>query len=111
MYADWDSLELFAIVNLNGEIIMKGIRSIEKYIEAKQIFIVEITGRAFEEKGIDSNLASDDWNTAVINNFGDIIIPPDYSSICFEEETQTFIGNRSGGAKVRFDLNGFRVKY
>ena len=111
MYADWDGLELFAIMNLKAEMIFKGIRSIEKYIEAEQIFIVEITGRAIEDQSIDYNLPLDDWNMAVINNYGDFIIPPKYPSIYFDEETQTFLGNGKGGFKDRYSLDGKHISF
>lgn len=110
MYCDWDSLELFAIIDLKGKIIIKGLRSIEKYIETEQIFIVEITGRAIEGESIYFDLPYDEWKMAVIDRFGNFIIPPSYFHISFDEETQTFTGDNYNFLKDRYTVKGEHIK-
>ncbi|HPT72169.1 MAG TPA: hypothetical protein PLE74_07800 [Candidatus Cloacimonadota bacterium] len=109
-YSDWDSNELWAIIDANGQLIKKGIRSIEQYIAKYQLFIVEMSGFALGYEATEYDLAPDDWKMAVINKHGDYIIPPKYPQIDFEEGDDFFyVKNYSSEDIRKVSINGTSI--
>ncbi|MDJ1497663.1 hypothetical protein QNI19_32285 [Cytophagaceae bacterium DM2B3-1] len=103
-YTDWDSNELCAIVNPDGKIIRKGIRSLKGYIEKYQLFIVEMSGLAMGSEAINYLLSEFDWKMGVVNQRGEFIINPAYDSIRFDHDQELFYVN--GGRFPWFDRFG-----
>jgi len=109
MYSDWDSNELFAIVNTDGEIIRDAIRSVEEYIEKPQLFIVEMSGFGLGSEASEHDLSADDWKMAVINRYGEFVIEPIYPKIYFEDEESTFYADNYTGEKIKYSVDGKKV--
>jgi|WetSurMetagenome_2_1015567.scaffolds.fasta_scaffold303119_2 hypothetical protein len=84
-YTDWDSRELLAIFNDEGQIIRKGISNIETFIEKNDSFIITVSGYGLGEEAAFYNIAADDLKMAVINTSGEFIIAPKFDKIQFED--------------------------
>lgn len=101
-YSDWDSNELRAIINKSGEIIYKGIRSIESYIADQDLFILiinsdQVHGDLYYYHG----LKSDERYYLVINIHGEMIIEFTEDRITYDEEEKGFyIGNNEELFKI-----------
>ena len=98
-YYDWDTNELIAILNRNGQIIRKGIKSIEEYLEKYKLFIISIAGLGLGDEAFEYNLAFDDTKMAVINQFGDFHIFPYYDDVSFDEEENLFHARNYGSER------------
>ncbi len=93
-YYDWDSNELTALVDSEGDIIRKGILNVEEYLPEHGLFILEMSGFGMGDEARDYDLESDDTKMAVINRFGKFIIPPEYDRIFFEPDDNQFSADR-----------------
>jgi hypothetical protein len=98
-YYDWDTNELTAIVNRSGQIIRKGIYSIEEYLEKYKLFIIIIAGLGLADEAFEYNLAYDDTKMAVINQFGDFQIFPYYDVVTFDEDENLFHARNYGSER------------
>lgn len=105
-YNDWTSCEFIAIIDTRGNMLMKGISSIEKYIEEYELFIISITGHGLGDDALYYNVSSDDYKMAVINSSGKFIIPPNYDSIGFDEDELNF---EVGYTDIKYNLKGERI--
>ena len=106
MYSDWDSRELVAIVNTNGEILRKGINSIEVVLEKQKRLIVDMSGFGMGDDASDYFLEQDDTRMAVIDWHGDFVIDPLYYSIWFEETENMFYAEDTNGNELMFSIDG-----
>ena len=94
-YSNYHSYELRAIFNLDGEIIIKGINSLEEYIEELNLFKIEINsdnvdGDLYHYHG----LKSDTIYYAIINYHGDLSITFSEDYIYYDDNEKAFqIGN------------------
>jgi hypothetical protein len=95
-YIDWDSNELIAIVTKDGQIIRKGIRSIEEYIDKYGVFIIIISGFGLGNEAPIYDLDEDDWKMAAINKYGEFIIPPKFDRINFDEDDNILYAENYG---------------
>jgi hypothetical protein len=110
-YYDWDSNELTALVDSEGDIIRKGILNVEEYLPEHGLFIVEMSGFGMGDRARDFDLEDDDSKMAVINRFGDFVIKPEYRSIIFEpEENLFYAGSGYSGYDYAFSLEGKRTR-
>jgi len=109
LYSDWDSNELCAIVNADGEVIKTGIKSIEEFYEEYDLFRVILSGFAIASELIEFGLPSDDDYWAVIKWNGEYIINPNYGNIIYDEDDNYFIASSRGGNKYKYSINGERI--
>lgn len=105
-YCDWDSMELTAILNDNGQIIKKGVVSIDTYIEEEGLFVVSFSGYGLGEEALNYSLAIDDCKMAVIDTYGRFIIGPIYNKIEFDENENIFYAKNYTGAEIKYTLTG-----
>ena len=110
-YSDWDSRELIAIMNVQGEIIRKGILSVEEVLDKPQLFIVQMSGAAMDSEAavFEFGLAADDWKMAVLDEYGEFIIEPSYDAIWLEKDETFFCATGRNGDEYRFSLDGERA--
>jgi hypothetical protein len=59
-------------MNVEGEIIRKGILSVEEVLDKPQLFIVQMSGAAMDSEvsEFEFGLAANDWKMAVLDKFG-----------------------------------------
>jgi hypothetical protein len=106
-YYDWDTNELIAIVNWRGQIIRKGISSIEDYIEKFNLFIISISGLGMGDDAFAFDMESDDIRMAIIDQYGDFYINPLYDSLnYYEDEDILYAVRYRGEVKHKFRING-----
>lgn len=110
MYSDWDSNELYAIVDTNGVIIRDAIRSIECCVESANLIIVEMSGFGMGDEAAEYHLAADDWKMGVINQYGEFIIDPKYLTIYFDEQENVFCAGNHSGDELRYTIEGEKIK-
>jgi len=103
-YSDWDSTELIAIFKDDGQLIKKGISSIETFIEEKELFVINLSGYGLGGEASYYNLATYDWKMAVIDTYGKFIIEPKYDKIRYEENI--FYAKNIVGEEYKYSIKG-----
>ena len=98
-------------MNVEGEIIRKGILSVEEVLDKPQLFIVQMSGAAMDSEvsEFEFGLAADDWKMAVLDKYGEFTIEPCYDAIWLEEGETFFCATGRNGDEYRFSLAGERV--
>ncbi|MDZ7936125.1 MAG: hypothetical protein U5M51_14385 [Emticicia sp.] len=87
VYSDWDSRELRAIVDSVGNVVYKGIQSIEQYISEYELFIIELNSEYINAESVTYfGLQTDTIYYNVINSNGKMLIGFNTDYISFEEE-------------------------
>jgi hypothetical protein len=101
-YYEWDTTELFAIIDKNGDVVKRGISEIIDYVEDAKVFIVRFEGRWLGAEQSYYVVADDEWKMAVIKSDGNFLIEPKYSKIVLDEDEHVFIADKTNV----FDLFG-----
>lgn len=109
MYAEWNSLELFAIVRSDGILVRDAIREVQEYIEELDLFIVEMSGFGMAGESMEYDLADDDWKMGVVNRHGDFIVKPEYIKVSFDEQEGVFIADNNFKEKDEFSISGKKI--
>jgi hypothetical protein len=110
-YSSWNGSELWAIINIFGNIIRDGIRSIEEVIEHQKAIVVEMSGFGMGDDAREFDLDYDDWKMAVINQHGSFIIPPKYNKIWFDDSTNLFFAKNYGASETAYNVRGMKVEF
>ncbi|MBS1650441.1 MAG: hypothetical protein JSU07_00385 [Bacteroidetes bacterium] len=105
-YYDWDSNELTAIMNTNGDVLRSGITYVEEYLEKQQLFIINISGYGLKYQSLDYDIEEDENKFAVMDREGCFIIPPKYNAISFDKTAGVFYADRFGENSVTYSIKG-----
>ncbi|SFI54987.1 hypothetical protein [Halpernia frigidisoli] len=109
MHGNWEGSELFGIVNTNGKIIRKCLHNIEEYIPQGNHFIIMVSDLSLPDDNWEYQLVPGDHKMAVIDRYGDFVIPPIYSSIKFFDDENCYYGNNYNGDLHQYSLYGKRI--
>jgi hypothetical protein len=110
MYAEWNSLEIFAIIRSDGFVVRDAIRAIQNYIQEFGLFIVEMSGFGMGGEAREYDLEGDDWKMGVINRYGDFLVNPEYYNISFDEIERVFIADNYHKNPDKFSVSGKMIK-
>jgi hypothetical protein len=105
-YSHWTSMELFALIDQNGSIVAKSISEVAEYIVDKDLFIVVFSGHDTTDQFFGEILDNDDLKYAVVNGYGELVIPMQDWVIRYLEEGRVFVCEQRGGDSKVYDLKG-----
>jgi hypothetical protein len=104
-----NGMEYWAILDSHGQLLRKGISSIDEIVATKGLFLLHITGAGLDNESDYYGIAYEDSKPAVINRYGAFVIPPEYTQIYYEEDEQTFYAKTSYSSEpIKFTLSEIR---
>ena len=110
MHGDWTGGEVWGILNVRGDIIIKDLKEITSYIEEGECFIVQVTGLGLAEKFESYDLPHDEWRRCVIDSSGNFIIEPLYDKISYDDVERIYFAKSRGKEEENFNFLGKKIK-
>jgi hypothetical protein len=69
-----------------------------------------MSGLGMGDDAMEFDLAPDDWKWAVINKWGEFVIPPEFDKIGFEPFGNYFVAISRMGREFKFGIDGKRLQ-
>jgi hypothetical protein len=105
-YSHWTSMELVALLDLNGSVVAKSISEVKEYIVKEDLFILGFYGFDASDSFPGEFLNDDDIKYAVVNGYGSIVIPLQNGVIRYLEEGRVFVCKQPNTENIVYDLKG-----
>lgn len=100
-YSNWDSMELYALMDIEGNVRMTGISTVEEYIKDHELLIVTINSSyADEDMEHDDYNDSDEIFWTVLDIYGSVKIDSTQSPIKFYDDENIFVIERGDNEQI-----------
>ena len=108
-YSNWDSRELIAIVNHNGQLLRNAIVEIYRFLPEHALFIAEMY---FADMGAESayySVSEFETKLGVIDRYGKFLVSPIYERIVFDDDDGIFFAHGKSDKPDKFNKDGHAI--